>query len=308
MRTSVVIPAYKAERTIGKAIESLLESRDIEVDIIVVEDGCFDNTASIVEGFGRSVKLYSFSSNRGAQKARNFGLSKVITETVMFLDADDYVESTFLRALVDTLLSSSAGLAFGSMKTLYEDTGKTKLFVPTKGESRHRIAERWLRGQPGPHPCGVLWRTDVVRAIGGWHEDMARNQDGEIVLRALSKGYEVAVSDLGTSVYRCHQAERVSKRMTEETFQCQTKIIELIESWMSEDNSFDFNPSLSEFCIYVAIQAYKAGLNKIALEWESRSYSYSDIRRLVWYGSWKRKAKFLLLNLVGVKGVSKLAG
>lgn len=308
MSTTVVIPAYKAEKTIRQAVASVLESIAVETNVIVVEDGVYDKTAEVLAEFGNRVSLHTFPKNQGAQKARNFGLSLVNTEFVMFLDSDDYLKPDFLYHLEATLSGSDAGLAFGAMEFLFEDTGKTKLFVPPEGQSRHQIAERWLRGQPGPHPCGILWRTDVVRSIGGWHEGMSRNQDGEIVLRALSKGHEVVVSNESASVYRCHGGERVSGKVSEHTFECQEVILNLMESWASRDKGFDFRPALSEFCIYVAMKAYRSGLDETGRKWEGVSRSYSRVYNLIWFGGWKRKVKFFLVSAFGVKFMSNFFG
>lgn len=308
MSITVVIPSYKAEKTIAQAVTSVLESERLDVKIIVVEDGIYDNTSHILKSFDGRVVLHTMHENQGAQIARNFGLSLVDTKFVMFLDADDFLKPSFLFNLQETLSESSADLAFGVMEKLYEDTGKIKIYKPPIKQSRYQIAERWLRGQPGPHPCGVLWKTDVVRAIGGWHEGMSRNQDGEIILRALAYGYEVAVSTVSASVYRCHSGVRVSKTASEHSFHCQKVIISLLEEWMAREPDFDLKSSLAEFCVYVAIKAYKSGLDEIGLEWEKLSLSYKKHSQLIWFGSLKRRAKFSLITALGVKRTSAFVG
>ena len=100
---SVVIPCYKAEKYIARAIDSVLAQPYVDVEVIVVEDGVFDNTKSIVSRYSDKVKFLSFEQNRGAPVARNAGLKEVSSEYVMFLDADDFLEGELLRGLYDIL-------------------------------------------------------------------------------------------------------------------------------------------------------------------------------------------------------------
>ena len=85
---SVVIPAYNAESTLGRALESVLSQTCLAHEIIVVDDGSTDGTAKLAESFGESVNFFR-KENGGASSARNFGISKCQHEWVAFLDSDD---------------------------------------------------------------------------------------------------------------------------------------------------------------------------------------------------------------------------
>ena len=85
---SVVIPAYNAEATLGRALDSVLSQTCLADEIIVVDDGSTDGTAKVAESFGESVNFFR-KENGGASSARNFGISKCQHEWVAFLDSDD---------------------------------------------------------------------------------------------------------------------------------------------------------------------------------------------------------------------------
>ena len=74
-----------------------MESKGIGVDVIVVEDGVFDQTADRIRSLPFSINHVAFEKNQGAQRARNHGLGLVRTETVMFLDSDDYIDEQLLQ-------------------------------------------------------------------------------------------------------------------------------------------------------------------------------------------------------------------
>lgn len=88
---SVVIPAYNAGRFVGRTVESARAQTHRNLEILVVDDGSTDGTASVVESIARSdarVRLLS-QENRGVAEARNAGLREARGEFVALLDADD---------------------------------------------------------------------------------------------------------------------------------------------------------------------------------------------------------------------------
>ncbi len=104
-RLSVIIASYNAASTIGAAVASVLDQRDVPLECIVVDDGSTDATASIVEGFAaRDPRLVALrlEGNHGVSVARNTALDIARGEWLAFLDADDRLRpgalGTMLRA------------------------------------------------------------------------------------------------------------------------------------------------------------------------------------------------------------------
>jgi glycosyltransferase involved in cell wall biosynthesis len=86
---SVVIPAYNAARTIGRAIDSVLAQTVRPDEILVVDDGSSDHLESSLEPYGAMVSLVR-QPNGGAASARNLGIDRSHGEFLALLDADDY--------------------------------------------------------------------------------------------------------------------------------------------------------------------------------------------------------------------------
>ena len=85
---SAVIPAFNAEKCISRAIKSVLNQTVCPDEIIVVNDGSTDNTATEVKKFGDRV-VYIEQENEGPARARNVGIEAATCEWIAFLDADD---------------------------------------------------------------------------------------------------------------------------------------------------------------------------------------------------------------------------
>ncbi|MCI0498058.1 MAG: glycosyltransferase [Planctomycetales bacterium] len=88
MKISVIIPAYNAQRHIGRAIDSVLKQARPADEVIVIDDGSADRTADIVRSYGGRVMLIQ-QPNAGVSAARNAGIAAAAGDWIAFLDADD---------------------------------------------------------------------------------------------------------------------------------------------------------------------------------------------------------------------------
>jgi len=86
---SVVIPAYNAAWCVRKAIDSVLAQDFRDFEVIVVDDGSIDDTASVLAGYGDAIRVVH-KTNGGLSSARNAGIRAARGEFVAFLDADDW--------------------------------------------------------------------------------------------------------------------------------------------------------------------------------------------------------------------------
>lgn len=206
-KITVVIPAYMAAKTIGRAIDSVLAQEDCQVRVIVVINGAGDETAQIARSYGEDrVTVHENAENRGAQFSRNRGLSLVRDELVMFLDADDFVEGPLLAGLAAEMRKVDADLGLGPMQTLLERQGQrggTTILDVSKPDD---LFLDWLAEGRFVAPCSVLWKTSFVRRIGGWDENLRLGDDGELAMRAMLLGARIIGSNLGRGVYVIHNS------------------------------------------------------------------------------------------------------
>jgi glycosyltransferase involved in cell wall biosynthesis len=98
---SVIIAAYNQERYITRCLRSLLAqniSRD-KFEIVVVNDGSTDNSASVLQEFADEIVLITNESNLGLPASLNKAIRRARTPFVVRVDADDYVNDEFLHLL-----------------------------------------------------------------------------------------------------------------------------------------------------------------------------------------------------------------
>ena len=97
---SIIIPLYNKESSIRSTIDSVLNQKFSNFEIVVVDDGSTDNSSTIVKNINDNRIHYYYKDNEGVSDARNYGVQKAFGEWVMFLDADDVL----LDSAIDTLL------------------------------------------------------------------------------------------------------------------------------------------------------------------------------------------------------------
>jgi glycosyltransferase involved in cell wall biosynthesis len=88
MKISVVIPCYNAAAYVGEAVHSVLTQTLPPHEVIVIDDGSTDASATVLSEFGSSVTLVR-QANQGVAAAVNHGVSRARGEAIAFLDADD---------------------------------------------------------------------------------------------------------------------------------------------------------------------------------------------------------------------------
>src|SRR5262245_16757980 len=99
---TVIIPAYRAAKTIARAVDSALGQTCPPKEILVIDDGSPDDLPSALRGYRDRVTLIR-QANGGAASARNRGIEHATGEFIAFLDADDYWEPAKLQAQLDIL-------------------------------------------------------------------------------------------------------------------------------------------------------------------------------------------------------------
>src|SRR5262249_43214803 len=123
---AVVVPMYNAERTIGATLASICRQTHQELDIIIVDDGSSDNSASIGAAYAkqdRRIRILQ-QSNSGVAAARNKGAAATDAEFLAFVDADDLWAPSKIALQWQALVKGgqSAGLAYCWFALIDEDS------------------------------------------------------------------------------------------------------------------------------------------------------------------------------------------
>lgn len=189
---SVIIPAYNAELYLAEAIESVLAQKYRNIELIVIDDGSTDSTASIAKKFGDSVHLIR-QTNQGLSGARNTGIRNAQGEIIALLDADDLWEPTFLDEMVSALeqyphaTGAYCGFQYISAEGNIIGTPCLKVVAPEVLHKTLIFIGNWLV------PSGVIFRKSFAFEVGLFDEEIGPVADADLWMKLSSKGPMIGV-------------------------------------------------------------------------------------------------------------------
>lgn len=107
---SIVIPAYNAEKTIKRCIDSILSQTYKNLEIIIIDDGSTDNTLMECQSMNDCRIKVIHTLNYGQGHARNIGIDAANGEYIAFVDADDYCEPDMYENLYRMITTNNADM------------------------------------------------------------------------------------------------------------------------------------------------------------------------------------------------------
>jgi GT2 family glycosyltransferase len=185
---SVVVCAYNAADTIADCLASLSLLTYPRVEVIVVDDGSTDATATIARRFP-GVRLVSIP-NGGLAAARNVGLGLAAGEIIAYTDADVRVDPDWLTYLVQPILRGGLAGSGGPNVVPADDPWVAQCVArapggPTQVLLDDRIAEH----VPG---CNMAFRRDALASINGFNPVFLRaGDDVDICWRLQAAGHRI---------------------------------------------------------------------------------------------------------------------
>jgi glycosyltransferase involved in cell wall biosynthesis len=174
MLVSVIITSYNyaryLERAIRSALNQSLQSNSFEV--IVVDDCSTDESHLILDNYSDDVKLIKMEKNSGLSAARNAGIKKAKGQFVVFLDADDYIQTDLLKVLSVFLTENNRLDAVAVDYYLVNEYGDHL---------------EWVSSSEKPVACGIMFRKDLLFDIGLYDETFRAREEEDLRKRFLAK-------------------------------------------------------------------------------------------------------------------------
>ncbi|WP_083456235.1 glycosyltransferase family 2 protein [Desulfosarcina cetonica] len=124
---SVVIPCYNRADYIAATINSVLTQTYGNIELIVVDDGCTDNSRKIIDTFAEHITILEHPGrvNKGQSAALNLGIQASHGKYIAFLDSDDLFAQDKIEKQVRYIMENhDVGLVYGNGHTI-DENGKT---------------------------------------------------------------------------------------------------------------------------------------------------------------------------------------
>ena len=209
---SVVIPTRdRWPRLSSCGLASALQQRDVDVEVIVVDDGSTDETArELAKLTDPRLRVLRHDTPRGVSRARNTGIRAARGEWLAFLDDDDLWSPWKLHEQLEVARSQHASLVYCAAVFVDDDRAVTGVAsFPDPAD----ISTRLLVANVVPGGCsGVIARTRLVRDVGCFDERLWILADWDLWIRLTETGHAAACPDVLTG-YAVHSANMTVERI-----------------------------------------------------------------------------------------------
>jgi glycosyltransferase involved in cell wall biosynthesis len=192
VKISVVIPAYNAAHFLPACLKSVFAQTLEPAEVMVVDDGSTDDTATVARGLGARVIS---RPNGGLSAARNTGIESSSSDWIALLDADDRWAPEKLQAQAE-LVQEETVLVYTGIR-IFDDNGVRQICRATDP----LVVRKVLRYRNPITPSSVIARRDALSRDGGFREDIRACEDWEMWMRLERMGKFEAVPDALTDYY-----------------------------------------------------------------------------------------------------------
>lgn len=229
--TNVVIPCYNSADTATFAVQSVIDGGVPQHDIIIVDDGSCDDTYAVIRSNFPNAKILR-TVNSGVSAARNKGLELCDKELVVFLDSDDYIDKTFLVLGERNYERRRYDILFGNFKIDTEH--QLYNYAPPRQPNKENIVSFLHKEYFVGSQC-IIWRREFILGIGSWDQRILRQEDHELILRAISHDPRIAsLTEHGGVWQRDIKEGTLSSRTTENVVASEILALKLSETHLEK--------------------------------------------------------------------------
>ena len=178
MKLSVIVPMYNVSAYVRECLDSLVAQTLQDMEVIMVDDGCTDDTPSIAQEYANYNMNFHLihKKNGGLSDARNYGMKFAKGEYIGFLDSDDFIEPTLYEKMVN-IANEGNDIVVTDIEYYYKDHPE-KCFV-MKGLSSFDAENIQKKALLSPmfawnkiYRASLFKQYDLLYAVGTWYEDI----------------------------------------------------------------------------------------------------------------------------------------
>ena len=171
---SVIIPAYNAEKTIRRTVETICEEFHAQVEVIIIDDASTDATAAQIDQLPyKSVKVLKHTRNLGQGVARNLGIHNATGRYIAFVDADDWVCEGYISSILREIrMSTDIDIFLFGVRNI-KPNGVQQVECPIVTD----LLSAFVLDKISCTPWGKVYRRDTMSKYSISFEDIKPGED-----------------------------------------------------------------------------------------------------------------------------------
>lgn len=313
MKFTVIIPVYNVEWYLTRCLESVVQQKIQDLEVIIVDDGSLDRSGWICMKYAEKYSnvKYFRQRNAGLGAARNAGLKQAQGEYVIFLDSDDYWSEDCVLHIQECLAEVScldivyfdAEVIYESEKILRNDEYDSKTYY-RKGKIREEIctgAEFYRETYPkhfNVSACMAAYRRAFLLEYGIWFPENVLYEDYLFSLQSILKAHTVKYLPLNLYFRRYREGSIMTSRKGQQCVRSMTEVFMLVADYVeSERGKYeeivfrkmrDLVFTLAHMCLqeFYNNAGYEAEIHKIKIDVCWKMYALLRENNDLWLEEW----------------------
>lgn len=231
-KVSIIIPVYNVEKYLKKCIESIINQKYKNIEILLIDDGSIDNSGKICDNYAykdsRITVLHK--ENNGVSSARNLGLAHANGEYICFIDGDDFAMDDYVEYMLYLIKRENADIAlctkmFGNFDN--EQSKNENIKVLNAEETTEAILNYKI-------PIGVyskLFKTELIKKYNiCFFEELFMGEGFNFNVACFQRANKIAISNRKIYYYRRDNSTSATTKFSIEKCENSLYAIELMKS------------------------------------------------------------------------------
>jgi len=180
LKVSVIIPVYNGKKTLKQCLDSVLNQKYENYEVIVVDNNSTDNTKKIIKEFEKKNKKikYLFEGKKGRGSARNTGEKKAKGEIILMTDSDCIVPKNWIKEMIESIEGYGALQGFEE-PIVYNFWGRQRDF-----RSKEKYDNKDIKDPIGKIDTkNFAIRKDILKQIGFTSKKYFSGNDTELSIK-----------------------------------------------------------------------------------------------------------------------------
>lgn len=299
-KISIIVPVYNTEKYIEKCIESILNQKEKNFELLLIDDGSKDRSGRICDIYAekdRRIKVIH-KPNGGVSSARNLGLDNAKGEMIFFIDSDDTVGPDYLKEL--EILEDEDFVQSG-VRILENDYLKSVMTHEDIFKDYNRF---WMESrQQWPSMC-CLSRKIIEDNHLRFDTNLKMGEDGLFNQIFISKCRKIRRTTFNQYNYNSDNLESASHKFYEDRLEQQLLLISKLENYFHERDlnriRWDYWHEVLNHYYVKGVQNQDKLIKKISVQKIKQTYKNTSFRKCIVYmrqeGSLDEKLETYFMN------------
>ena len=209
MKISIIIKSSNIEKYLKECIDSILNQKYNNFELILINDGSTDNCEKICKRYSKDKRVkYYYKKNGGLSDARNYGIKKATGDYIMFVDGDDFLKNELcLDKIVKKLLKENCDILQYKMAYFYTNKNKIQEFDNfyynfSSDNLYSKLNELNKHGKMSISACDKIVKTSIIEKNKIYFENGLYSEDIDWSLHLYLYANSIEILDETVYIYR----------------------------------------------------------------------------------------------------------